>query len=101
MKFIGCSAYPLCDFVEYPNNEHHHPQVILEELCPLCGSKLAYRYSHRDGKKFIACTGFPKCRYTRPANMTAAEYEKFKADKAAGKVVVKGKGKKAAKKTKK
>jgi ssDNA-binding Zn-finger/Zn-ribbon topoisomerase 1 len=101
MKFIGCSAYPLCDFVEYPNNEHHHPQEILEELCPLCGSKLAYRYSHRDGKKFIACTGFPKCRYTRPANMTAAEYEKFKADKAAGKVAGKGKGKKAAKKTKK
>jgi len=36
----------------------------LEELCPNCGKNLMIR----DGRfgKFIACSGFPKCRYTRP-----------------------------------
>lgn len=34
-----------------------------EEICPKCGNKLV----ERNGKngKFIGCTGFPNCRYTR------------------------------------
>lgn len=34
------------------------------EPCPKCGKKLTVRYS-RFGK-FYACTGFPKCRFTKP-----------------------------------
>ena len=40
------------------------PQVLLEEKCPECGAKLAIKTS-RFGK-FIACSNFPKCRYSRP-----------------------------------
>jgi len=36
----------------------------LDEKCPECGNPLMVRWS-RTGK-FIGCTGFPKCRYTRP-----------------------------------
>ncbi|HUU46984.1 MAG TPA: DNA topoisomerase, partial [Acidobacteriota bacterium] len=35
---------------------------VLEESCPECGSPLIVRWS-RSGK-FVACSGFPACRYT-------------------------------------
>jgi DNA topoisomerase-1 len=42
----------------------------LDEKCPQCGSHLIIRWG-RSGK-FIACTAFPKCRYTRPVEETQA-----------------------------
>jgi DNA topoisomerase-1 len=36
----------------------------IDELCPECGSPLVIRWGRRG--RFIACTAFPKCRYTRP-----------------------------------
>ncbi len=35
-----------------------------DEKCPRCGSQLMIRYS-RFGK-FIACSGYPKCKFTKP-----------------------------------
>ncbi|GMO15574.1 MAG: type I DNA topoisomerase [Mycoplasmoidaceae bacterium] len=94
-NFIGCSAYPLCNYCEFPEDPNHHPQKILDEKCPLCGSPLAERTSRR-GTTFIGCTAYPKCRYARPSNMTNAEYEQHKADIASGKIkpATRGKGKK-------
>ena len=42
------------------------PKPELEKVgrdCPQCGSELVYRTS-KFGTKFIACSGFPKCKYT-------------------------------------
>jgi len=36
----------------------------LEEKCPDCGKNLVIKHS-KNGK-FVGCTGFPNCRYTRP-----------------------------------
>ena len=39
-----------------------------EEKCPFCGKKLVIRTvakGSRSGKHFIACSGYPKCRYTQ------------------------------------
>ena len=35
----------------------------LDRKCPRCGAQLVIRYGRRGGR-FIACTAFPKCRYT-------------------------------------
>ncbi len=39
---------------------------VLDEKCPVCGRPLVVRWG-RYGK-FIACSGYPECRYTRPIN---------------------------------
>lgn len=39
-------------------------QQDTEETCPKCGSPLIIRWG-RNGQ-FVACTGYPDCRYTRP-----------------------------------
>jgi restriction system protein len=36
------------------------------ETCPKCGRPLVIRRNHRDGSRFLGCSGFPKCRFTRP-----------------------------------
>ncbi len=38
----------------------------LDESCPECGSPLTKKFG-RNGY-FIACTGYPECKYTRPVN---------------------------------
>ncbi|NCX94475.1 MAG: DNA topoisomerase I, partial [Gammaproteobacteria bacterium] len=43
-------------------------QEVMEENCPKCGQKLAYRLGR--GGRFIGCTGYPECDYTR--NIEAA-----------------------------
>ncbi len=54
-----------------------------EEECPECGKPLVLKFSRR-GDKFIGCSGFPECKYTRPvADSTAPQPEEteFKCDK--------------------
>lgn len=34
--------------------------------CPFCGKPLVERHRKSDGGMFVGCSGFPKCRYTRP-----------------------------------
>ncbi len=43
--------------------EHH--RAFRVGTCPNCGSPLAIRYS-RFGKRFVGCTGYPKCTVTYP-----------------------------------
>jgi len=52
---------PLLEFANQ-NMEKIYPR-ILDETCPECGLPLVVRHG-RYGE-FIACSGFPKCRYTR------------------------------------
>jgi len=66
--FVACSAYPECKNTKPMSAAyeagHERPETeTLDEACPECGEPLAVR-SGRHGK-FIGCSGFPKCRYTR------------------------------------
>ena len=51
-KFIACSNYPTCKYVENEN---------VGRNCPNCGAPLIYRIG-RYGK-FIACSNYPTCKY--------------------------------------
>jgi DNA topoisomerase-1 len=44
-------------------------QEKLDELCPECESPLVIRLSKK-GQRFIGCTNYPKCTYTRPVDTT-------------------------------
>ncbi|AWX42844.1 DNA topoisomerase 1 [Metamycoplasma cloacale] len=46
------------------------PQEFIEEKCPECNGDLLYRYTKIRKEKFIACSNFPKCRYTRALETT-------------------------------
>jgi DNA topoisomerase-1 len=47
--------------------EVEFPEVEIGELCPLSGHPLVRKHG-RFGE-FIACSGFPECRYTRPVGI--------------------------------
>ncbi|HLB58153.1 MAG TPA: DNA topoisomerase, partial [Gammaproteobacteria bacterium] len=49
-------------------------QEKIEENCPKCGKQLSIRLG-KSGR-FIGCTGFPECDYTRSLDTTESELEK-------------------------
>ena len=46
----------------------------IDEDCPECGNKLTIKLG-RFGSRFIGCSNFPSCKYTRKLNTTADEKE--------------------------
>ncbi|WP_213995237.1 topoisomerase DNA-binding C4 zinc finger domain-containing protein [Arsukibacterium sp.] len=58
--FLGCSAYPACNYIK-PLHQHDHAivKVLPTEVCPQCGGELAVK-NGRYGM-FIGCTGYPAC----------------------------------------
>ena len=60
---------PLVDRA-YENMEKLQPEKV-GETCPDCGSELVYR-NGRYGR-FISCSNFPSCRYTRKIEVTEKE----------------------------
>jgi DNA topoisomerase-1 len=57
-KFIGCSGFPTCNFIESLDKP-----VDTEVSCPKCdGGTLMQRKSRR-GKVFFSCATYPKCDY--------------------------------------
>lgn len=46
-------------------------QELMDEKCPECGKPLSIRLGKRD--RFIGCTGYPDCSYTRTVNGQAEE----------------------------
>lgn len=88
-NFIGCENFPNCNYAEFPGqdpNHVHKPGEIMDEKCPVCGKNLIKRYTNKDNKPFIACTGYPKCRYHRPWGTTAEEAKKLKSEAKAKKI---------------
>jgi len=75
-KFVGCSAYPKCRYTRpvegeaAPAGPPKAPPEPTGEACPRCGKPLVTRVG-RQGK-FVGCSGFPKCRFTRPLEGEAA-----------------------------
>ncbi|WP_298061200.1 type I DNA topoisomerase [uncultured Campylobacter sp.] len=76
-EFIACSNYPKCKYsrnadasAEGASEEKAAPEV-LDEKCPQCGKNLIKRKG-RYGE-FIACEGYPKCKYSRKIEGVAKE----------------------------
>lgn len=38
---------------------------IREGVCPRCGGELVLRTSKKDGREFIGCSNYPKCKFTK------------------------------------
>ncbi len=49
---------------KYAEVKKHHTDEMTEEVCPQCGKPLVIKFG-RFGK-FMACSGFPECKYTKP-----------------------------------
>ncbi len=72
--FLACSGYPDCHYTSnFERNsdgsveavKYEKPQGEKVGECSLCGSDLVVRKAHT-GSRFIACTGYPKCKYAAP-----------------------------------
>lgn len=57
-RFIGCSSYPKCKFIE-PLEKPKDTGVI----CPECKSATLIERKSRYGKLFYSCSAYPKCKY--------------------------------------
>ncbi|MDR3568421.1 MAG: type I DNA topoisomerase [Syntrophobacteraceae bacterium] len=72
--FLACSGYPGCSFTsDYQRDEKGRIQPVeakepeeTGEVCEKCGKPMALKRG-RFGA-FLACTGYPGCRNTRPAS---------------------------------
>ena len=66
--FLACSAYPKCKNImglDAEGNPVAKPEPeLLGEKCPKCGGELVIKPT-RSGGKFISCSNYPKCRYSR------------------------------------
>ena len=71
-RFIGCSAYPDCDYTRNigEEQEEEKPEIVEDRSCPSCGSSLIIR----KGKygKFIGCSSYPDCTYIEPLEKPAS-----------------------------
>ncbi len=72
--FLACSGYPECRFTSnFERAEDGSVSLVAPEKphyekvgqCPQCGRDLVIKKS-RTGSSFIACTGYPECRYAAP-----------------------------------
>ena len=74
-EFLACTGYPECkstsNFSLDEEGKYHfaekgpeaEPEVV--GTCPECGKDLHLKKA-RTGSRFIACSGYPKCKYTKP-----------------------------------
>ncbi len=67
--FLGCNKYPKCkNTAKLPDGVRVERKVIPVEQagfgCDKCGRAMLLRSGRRG--KFVACSGFPKCRNTKP-----------------------------------
>ncbi len=71
-EYLACSRYPQCkNSKSFTRDADGNIKIVvptpLEEKCPECGSPLMLR----NGKygEFIACSNYPKCKYSRPKTL--------------------------------
>lgn len=66
-KFLGCSAYPDCEFRCPCDKEGKMLEEKVSEYdCPECGNKLAYRFG-KNGR-FLSCSTYPDCKFACPCD---------------------------------
>lgn len=67
-KTVVENFYPDLDqAVKAANEELEHIKIedeVTDEICEVCGRNLVVKYGPHG--KFLACPGFPECRYTKP-----------------------------------
>ncbi len=65
-SFIGCTAYPDCDYTRNLNDteESANESEKIDRKCPKCESELVIKQG-RYGK-FIGCSGYPNCKFIEP-----------------------------------
>jgi DNA topoisomerase-1 len=64
-RFVGCTAYPECDYTRNVDGKDEEDQQLVEgRKCPECQSDLVIR--HGKYGKFIGCSGYPDCTYIEP-----------------------------------
>jgi len=66
-RFIGCTAYPECDYtrsLDEKGEDKSEPEVVEDRSCPDCHSPLIIRQG-RYGK-FIGCSTYPDCKHIEP-----------------------------------
>ncbi|MBT0722735.1 hypothetical protein HGT70_15860 [Rosenbergiella collisarenosi] len=68
--FLGCSAYPQCNYLRSlnPSSDGHIIKVLEGHECPKCGADKALRKG-RYGM-FIGCTDYPQCDYSEAIAQT-------------------------------
>lgn len=69
-EFIACSGFPKCKYTEQTEESQKEnpttPDEVSEEVCDKCGSAMVVK-NGRNGK-FLACSGYPKCKNTKTLN---------------------------------
>ena len=71
-KFIGCTAYPECDYTRNLDDSADvasEPQIVEGRSCPVCASALVIK-AGRYGK-FIGCSNYPACKHIEPLEKPA------------------------------
>ena len=64
-RFIGCTAYPDCDYTRnLDGRETPEPEILEDRKCPDCDANLLIKHG-RYGK-FIGCSGYPDCKHIEP-----------------------------------
>ena len=57
--FLGCSAYPACDYLRPLHKVEHKVLKELDETCPQCGNPLQLKQGAFG--MFIGCSHYPDC----------------------------------------
>lgn len=60
--FLGCSAYPACDYLKPLHEKSDVKKVLTGSSCPLCQHELVLKQG-RFGL-FIGCSDYPNCEHT-------------------------------------
>lgn len=71
-RFVGCTAYPDCDFtrdLSADSSVKAEPDVVEGRLCPECSGALHIK----TGKygRFIGCSNYPDCKHIEPLEKPA------------------------------
>ncbi len=72
-QFLACSGYPKCKTTKDLKEDDAKPAprakpVEVNETCPECGKPLVVRSGRRGD--FLACSGYPKCKFTKDVEGT-------------------------------
>ena len=59
--FLGCSAYPECDYLRPLQRAEHKVLKELDEHCPQCGAILQLKQGAFG--MFIGCSAYPTCNF--------------------------------------
>lgn len=65
-RFVGCNAYPECDYTRNVDgdSEEEDNELVKGRKCPECQSDLLVR--HGKYGKFVGCSGYPDCKFIEP-----------------------------------